>query len=164
MKTTPLIIIAVSFFIFIIGIAVFALPKLNKTANVKISNNAQVEVVSNTHDWGEIGINNGKVEHVFDIKNTGNTSLSLFNISTSCMCTTAQIILDDNQSQLFGMHESSDYVAEVLPGKTANLKMVFDPAFHGPNGTGPITRQVIIKTNSQDQPQLEFNLTALVTR
>jgi len=125
---------------------------------------AKVAVAATNYDWGTIGINNGKVEAVFAIKNEGTQPLRLFNISTSCMCTTAQLTLGDKSSPLFGMHANSGYVLEVPPAQAAQLKVVFDPALHGPSGTGTINRQVKVQTNDANQPELNFMLTATVTR
>jgi len=114
------------------------------------------------HDWGTIGINDGKVRATYTIKNEGTESLKLFNIVTSCACTTAQIKVGEKTSPEFGMHTKSQYVSEVSPKKTAELIAVFDPAFHGPSGTGPITRQIMIETNDKTNPQLAFTAEAVV--
>ena len=123
---------------------------------------AKVVVGERTYSWGEIPINDGNVEATFAVSNEGTSSLQLFNVSTSCMCTTAQFEVDGKKSQEFGMHTKSQSVTEVPAGATAQLKIVFDPAFHGPQGTGPVTRQVRIQTNDASQPMLEFSLDGTV--
>lgn len=80
------------------------------------------------------------------------------------MCTTAQLIIGDTKSPEFGMHSKSAYVMEVPGGETAELKVVFDPAFHGPNGVGPINRQITVETNDPSSPVLNFMLTAMVRK
>jgi len=138
------------------------LNKSATTATVVQNENARVEISEKSYDWGEIQINEGAVERVFEIKNTGSGELSLSNISTSCMCTTAQLILGDESSPEFGMHTKSSYVMNVPEGQTAQLKVVFDPAFHGPSGVGPINRQIKVETNDPSTPELNFMLTAIV--
>lgn len=128
------------------------------------SDDAKAQVMESTYDWGEISIDGGKVEKVFDIKNAGAGVLQLYNVSTSCMCTTAQLLLGDRQSPEFSMHSKSSYKLEVPPGETAQLKVVFDPAFHGPSGIGPVTRQIEVQTNDANQQKLDFVLTAMVRR
>lgn len=148
----------------IIGAVVLSLPDQGSNSNLTPTADAKVEVSEINHDWGEIGIDDGNVEKVFEIKNDGTKPLALYNVYTSCMCTTAQLILDDQDSPLFGMHDKSSYVMEVPPGKSAKLKVVFDPAYHGPSGVGPITREVIVKTNASESPEINFVLTANVVR
>ena len=128
------------------------------------SDDAKAQVTESTYDWGEISIDGGKVEKVFAIKNEGAGVLQLNNVSTSCMCTTAQLLLGEAQSPEFGMHSQSSYKLEVPPGETAQLKVVFDPAFHGPSGVGPVTRQIEVQTNDAEAQKLIFVLTAMVRR
>lgn len=114
-------------------------------------------------DWGTIGINNGKVQKTFVIKNSGSSPLKLNNVVTSCMCTTAQVVINGQSSPAFGMHAKSSWSGEVLPGQSADLVVVFDPAFHGPSGVGSITRIVTVDANDAKNSQLSFTLTANVT-
>jgi len=67
-------------------------------------------------------------------------------------------------SPKFKMHEKSSYVFEVNPGETAELIVEFDPAFHGPSGTGPINRTITMNTNDAKNPTLSFKLTAKVVK
>jgi len=62
------------------------------------------------------------------------------------------------------MHNKSAYVFEVPPQQEAKLIVVFDPAFHGPNGVGPIDRFVTVATNDPSQPQLQFSVKGIVSR
>ena len=52
----------------------------------------------------------------------------------------------------------------VKPGETADINVVFDPMFHGPQGTGPITRLVSFNTNDSSNRTVEFKLTGNVIR
>lgn len=123
-----------------------------------------LSVEKTTYEWGKIGLNDGDVAAIFEITNQGNQPLQLSKLITSCMCTTAQLSLAGKQSPIFGMHNKSAYIFEVPPQETAKLKVIFDPAFHGPTGVGSITRQVTLATNDPNQPELKFSLTALVIR
>lgn len=125
---------------------------------------ANVLAEENTHDWGNIPIDGGNVTASFPVKNEGSETLKLFNVSTSCMCTTAQFKLGDQSSPEFGMHTKSAAVFEVPPGETATLEVVFDPDFHGPNGVGEVVRQVAAQTNDASRPELEFTLTGTVIK
>ena len=142
---------------------VFFVSKTNNPASLATSQTTQVSVDKTNFDWGTIGINDGKVQAEFDLKNSGPAPLQLANISTSCMCTTAQVMIEGKVSPYFGMHQKSSWMGQVEPGKSARLVVEFDPAFHGPQGIGQITRQIVVETNDPDQKQLTFNLTANVT-
>lgn len=155
-------IVAITLFL-LVGVVLLA-GKMSSSAKVEGSSDAKAEAKSTSYDWGKIGINNGNAEAVFEIKSNGSQPLKLFNIVTSCACTTAQTIVEGKSSPLFDMHSQSTYVTEVPPGKTAQLKVVFNPLFHGPNGLGPITRTVTIATNDQNNPTLTFNLSADVIK
>lgn len=155
-------IIAVTLFL-LVGTILLA-GKMSNSAVVSATTDAKAIAKSNSYDWGQIGISNGKAEATFDIENGGTTDLKLFNVTTSCACTTAQLITEKWESPLFGMHTKSDFVTSVASGKTAKLKVVFDPLFHGPNGLGPITRTVTVVTNDQNNPILTFDLSANVVK
>lgn len=156
-----IILMAFSTIILLFG-GVFFLTKNTATPEIKASQNAKAISKESSFDWGEIGLKDGNVEKTFEIKNDGTENLKLFGVTTSCMCTTAQLILDDKSSPKFGMHDKSSYVMEVPPGKTAKLKVVFDPAFHGPSGIGPINRQITVATNDPDNSEQKYMLTAVV--
>ncbi|MBU2051665.1 DUF1573 domain-containing protein [Patescibacteria group bacterium] len=157
-----LILIGLSLTLLLIFGGVFFITKTNNRASLAGSQTTQVSVDKTSHDWGEIGINNGKVQAEFSLTNTGSAPLQLANISTSCMCTTAQAVIEGKASPYFGMHQKSAWTGQVEPGKSAKLIVEFDPAFHGPQGVGQITRQVVLETNDTNQKQLTFNLTANV--
>jgi len=154
--------ISVTVGILIVGIFILTMPDQKTGNSIVATADAKVEVTEFTHDWGEIGINDGNVNREFSIKNGGSEPLSLYNVVTSCMCTTAKLSLDDDKSPEFGMHTKSSFVLEIPPQETARLKVVFDPAFHGPSGVGPISRQVKVVTNDPGNPELDFSLTAVV--
>lgn len=138
----------------------------SEAAQVNVSESANAIPATNetSYDWGTIKLNGGNVEKVFEIKNEGTETLLLSNVATSCMCTTAILARGEETSPEFGMHSKSNYVMEVPAGETANLKITFDPAFHGPSGVGPINRQIKVDTNNPEKPVLAFTLTAMVER
>lgn len=150
--------------VLILGGGVYILSSTNSSTKVSSSQNAKIEVDAKTFDWGNIPYGGGTVSKNFILKNTGSDILKLTNIKTSCMCTNAYLEIDGKLSPAFGMHESASYIGEVLPGKQANLKVVFDPAFHGPSGVGPIERLVSIQTNDINNPALEFSLKGVVVK
>lgn len=159
---------------FIIGIVIFTVAvlgggvvlaaKMATGARVETNSSAQAKIEEATFDWGKVGIAAGNVEKDFTIENTGSVALKLFNVKTSCDCTTARISQGTVISPVFGMHTNSNFVTEVPPGQKAILKVIFDPAYHGPEGVGPVTRQITVQTNDPSRNMLTFLLTALVTK
>jgi hypothetical protein len=143
---------------------VFLVTKTSQVATLAQDQNVNVTIDKLSHDWGQIGINDGKVRAEFALTNSGSASLKLANVSTSCMCTTAQVEIDGRKSPYFGMHQKSSWSGEVAPGGVAKLVVEFDPAFHGPEGIGQITREITVETNDPDQKQLAFTTSAVVTK
>ena len=84
------------------------------------------------------------------------------------MCTEAQVVFDDGgTSQIAGMrgHGAPTYVnREIAPGESFKLRAIFDPAAHGPQGAGAVSRTIYLKTNSKQTPTVELNFKAFVTR
>jgi hypothetical protein len=72
--------------------------------------------------FGRIKEEAGKVEHVFTITNKGDKPLILQSVTASCGCTTPEWPRDP-----------------ILPGKTAGIKVVFDPTNRGGNFDKRIT-------------------------
>lgn len=152
--------------ILILGLGVWLIsrPTAGSQLGTAVSAGAKAEVGATDFDWGNIDYGGGDVIAEFDIKNSGAAPLSLSEVSTSCMCTTAQVIINGQNSPFFGMHQKSSWVGRIPVGGQAKLKVVFDPAFHGPQGVGPVTRQVVMTTNDPNSPKLEFNLKGTVVK
>lgn len=94
-------------------------------------------------DWGTIPAKPPVVQ-TFPIQNTGDKSLLINSVVTSCGCTVAAL--------------SSSVIP---PGQRADLKVTFDPDFHATEG--PVTRLVWLETNDPDMPVVELRLDANVT-
>ncbi|OGY18043.1 MAG: hypothetical protein A2784_05015 [Candidatus Chisholmbacteria bacterium RIFCSPHIGHO2_01_FULL_48_12] len=150
------------FIIGVIGVTVLVLV-LGAVAAVKwsassasLAGGGKLQLVEKTHDWGDIPINGGKVEKVFEVVNDSETALELANFATSCMCTTVVVKTKEGESPAFGMHEQSAWKGRVEPGETAAVKVVFDPAYHGPSGKGVMTRVVSFETSDPDNKKVEL--------
>lgn len=110
-------------------------------------------------DFGDISMAKGNVSTSFLLKNEGSDKLKITNISTSCMCTTATI-----DGVTFGMHQNPTAAFEIKGGESKEIIVTFDPNAHGPEATGPISRIVFIKTNSEKTPQIEVRATGNVIK
>lgn len=148
----------------LLGGVVYFGAQMGATTEVLASTEVETQVDEMRHDWGTIDINGGIVSKTFTIENSGTEPLQLYDVQTSCMCTTAQLKTKDNSSKKFGMHEKTRSIFEVAPGETAELIIEFDPNFHGPSGVGPISRTVTISTNDANNPGLAFQLSANVIK
>lgn len=148
----------------ILGGAIYFGSKIGASTQITSIEEVSVNTDANTHDWGEIDINGGIVSKSFLISNGSDSVLKLYQVKTSCMCTTAQLKTSSVTSPKFKMHEKSSFVVEVPPGETAELIVEFDPAFHGPSGVGPISRTITMSTNDSKNPTISFQLAANVVK
>lgn len=144
--------------------SIIFLNRTTASSQVVASANATASVDTDTYDWGNIPINGGNVSKKFSIKNTGSETLQLTNIKTSCHCTTASVTIAGQESPSFGMSGASQWIGEVKPGQEATLNVVFDPLFHGPQGTGPINRYISVETNDRQNSKITFSLTGVVIK
>lgn len=150
--------------VLILGGAVYFGTKMGATTQVSADTQVETQIGETKYDWGTIDINGGIVSKSFTIENSGTTPLKLYDVKTSCMCTTAQLKTASNSSKKFGMHEKNRSVFEVAPGESAEVLVEFDPLFHGPSGVGPISRTVTMNTNDANRPTLSFQLSANVVK
>lgn len=148
----------------IFGGGVYILSTTLSSPQISTSQNAKALVDQKTHDWGTIFYSGGNVSKTFTIKNIGTDVLKLTNIKTSCACTYAQLTIEGKTSPKFGMHTTSIWAGEVAAGKEASLTVVFDPAFHGPTGVGPMERLISMQTSDINNPNLEFSLKGVVVK
>lgn len=133
------------------------------TSNTENANTTKVEsvitVAESLHDFGDIDIFGGKVSTIYTLKNEGVEDVKILSAVTSCMCTEGEI-----GGMRFGMHEQSNKNVSILAGEEKILTATFDPLAHGPNGTGKITRELSLKTDSNKTPKIIVKFTANVVK
>jgi hypothetical protein len=115
-------------------------------------------------DFGVISMKSGKVSHIFAIENQSDEPSVLRSIATSCMCTEAFVVDGENQRGPFGMpgHGSAALANEVIPPReTRDIKVVFDPAAHGPSGIGKIERAVFLEGGDGGEKVLTIKATVI---
>lgn len=161
-------------FLLIAGVSVFAILLVigvsqaePKTSGAKGNSLGALTTADNHYDFGAIPMKNGNVEHVFTLVNESETPVTLGEFYTSCMCTTAQILYQNKEQSKLGQMKGHGLPVflgrNIQPGETFQVKVIFDPAAHGPTGTGPIHRIVYLETNSDKTPVIELNFDAVVT-
>jgi len=101
---------------------------------------SKLDIPVASHDFGRIP-GRPDVAHVYSVQNTGTADLQIWNLVTSCGCTSAEL--------------SSSIIP---PGQRADLTVTFDPDFHATEG--PVTRLVWFATNDPTQPWAEVRLSA----
>lgn len=87
---------------------------------------------------------NGEIRTIeIPLHNFGEKDLVIGAVTTSCACTQATIT-----------------PTTITPGESALLVVEFDSGAHGPEGNGPVVRQIFIASNDWDEPKMEFRFTA----
>ena len=123
-----------------------------------------LKIEETNFDFGTVSMANGKVNHTFKITNTGSEPVTMSKLFTSCMCTTASLMVGNDKFGPFGMqgHGFIPSIKGVIqPNQEANVEVVFDPNAHGPAGVGKIQRVVTLENNAGGP--VEFNFSAIVT-
>ncbi len=128
-----------------------------------------LSVLSGDYNFGTISMADGKVPHNFEVKNESNEPVVISKVYTSCMCTIAYVIEENGERHgEYGMlmqgGPSGEVGIEIPAGKSVILEAVFDPAAHGPEGTGKVKRVVYLETNSRTKPKLEVIFEAEVIK
>ncbi|MGB9777360.1 MAG: DUF1573 domain-containing protein [Anaerolineae bacterium] len=89
--------------------------------------------------------NTQPVSHTFEIRNVGRGGLEITGLSTSCGCTTAEVVR-----------------RRLAPGEATDLLVTFDPQAHG-GQTGSFLRQVYIRSTDPETPEAVLTLRVTVT-
>lgn len=155
-----IVIVLVATFLIAAGL-ILGLPYLNQEKGGQ----GRIEVAPLEYDAGTVSMAEGLVKYTYEIKNAGEGDLKISKIWTSCMCTTAKLRVEERESPEFGMHDNPVFWSEkIVPGQTAYLDVVFDPAYHGPQGTGRIVRAIYLLTDDPQNKTSQVRLIANVTR
>ena len=86
---------------------------------------AQIKFLKNSHDFGEIAEDGGKVEHIFTLRNDSAKPVVIVSAYASCGCTKAEFSRKP-----------------IMPDSTTTVKVVFDPM----NYPGMFARKVTLVT------------------
>lgn len=125
----------------------------------------KVEITQKEYDAGTISMADGVVKYTYEIKNVGDRDLKIDRIWTSCMCTTSILRVGDKESPKFGMHDNPVFWSQkIASGEVGFLEVTFNPAFHGPQGIGPVVRIVYLSTNDAQNKKVEVKLLANVVK
>ena len=146
--------------IFLVGLVLFS--KENSTdAGNDVVYNGELSASEMNWDFGTVSMAAGKVSHTFQIKNSSSEKAVIKKIETSCMCTSATLLINEKRLGPFGMpgHGFSPTLKEVLDSNAeAGVEVLFDPTAHGPAGVGPIERTISIETGSGKKLTLDIKV------
>ena len=136
-------------------------PEAEQAKSLKdVASTGFVTIDSNNIDLKEIPIRGGKVDVYYTFRNAGDEPVVLMEGTTTCMCTEAVIKGNNDITSpriVMPGHGAIAQINQVLePNEEAQLIATYDPLAHGPNGTGSIMREIIIKTNSVKTPEIKF--------
>lgn len=115
-------------------------------------------------DFGTVSMKSGTVTHAFRVANDQPQPVTVAKIYTSCMCTTASLVVNGERVGPYGMpgHGPIPRINKTIaPGESAQVEVMFDPAAHGPSGVGPIERLVYLE--QPDGNKLSLQIKAMVT-
>ncbi len=144
----------------LIGVLLVSGGKENEVAAVTaVESSASIAVLERPYDFGDIEIFAGKVSTNFTLKNEGTEPVTINKAVTSCMCTEGEIA-----GFAFGMHGSDVKEVIIPPGGEEVVRATYDPLAHGPNGVGPVTRTLLLETNSTETPKIELRFSANVIK
>jgi hypothetical protein len=116
-------------------------------------NPAKIEIDEEKYSFGTISQSDGIVSTTFTIKNSGGEDLVIENMDTSCMCTSASLTYNGQESPVFSMSmhgtNPKDFELRIPPGDTAQLNVFYDPMAHGKQkkASMKISRTVTIVSN-----------------
>jgi hypothetical protein len=125
---------------------------------------AKVRILKEDRELGTMRVSDERTAE-FSMRNVGGKPLEISQVRTSCMCTLAQVIIDDEQSPIFNMemHNSPSvqrWKGVVEPGLTATIRVIYRPSLMPVEGS--IARNVKFNTNDPSRPVVELGIHATV--
>ena len=104
----------------------------------------KIKISPGSFDFGEINYGD-IVSYGFKVKNSGQETLEIRRVATSCACTTARISQD-----------------KLEPGEEAELLVSYDSAAMALHGSGREERIIYVRSNDSANPQVEVRIYATV--
>ncbi len=149
----------------ILGFMAWGYSRMSGPTTTQLSEQSSLTASEVLYDFGTISMASGTVDHIFPVTNPTDKDITITNLQTSCMCTTAYFVnADGSKTGPFGMPGMGGATAanDVIPAHgTQNIDVVFDPAAHGPAGIGDIDRT--IDATQQNGGTLQLEIKAVVT-
>ncbi|OGY24348.1 MAG: hypothetical protein A2172_00595 [Candidatus Woykebacteria bacterium RBG_13_40_15] len=163
-KIDPVILGIIGFFVLLLLgslIFLFSSAKENKTVTYSKSDaeRPKLQIEKTNIDLGRIKVADKKIS-VIKLKNVGSKPLQITNVFTSCDCTSAQLVINGQESPVFSMHENPTWVGELQPNAEATLKAIYEPYKMPVHGA--VERTIYFKTNDPDKTDVQIQMKANV--
>ena len=130
-------------FVFIsFGVAIYGY--FNAVSKSSSENGPKIEISPKIHDFKDLNFGE-VVSYDFIVKNSGDEILEIRRVSTSCLCTVAEILKK-----------------EINPGEEVILSISYDTGAMGAHGRGKQERIIYIRSNDPFNPQIEAMIYANV--
>ena len=160
---TKIIIGAIVASVAIIVGAVFLLGN-DKTPKRETLGAAAMTIDKTFEDFGDMKVDEEKTA-TFIITNTSDAVLRIWNVSTSCDCTFASVVIGGVTSGEFNMPAHmiaslKNWIGEVPAKQTATLNVTYKPKIMPV--TGIVTRQTRFATNDPKNAEVEVSVKANV--
>jgi len=108
------------------------------------------------YDFGQVSQRAGVVTADIPIQNKGDGDLIIAAMSSSCMCTSASLIVNGDEGPRYGMHriEGGGFASSPIPsGGEGIVRIRYDPNVHA-TFRGPATRVITMQTNDPANPSV----------
>jgi len=162
-KLNPTIIGVVVIGIILVGGTLLAFAASRTAATAQYArgdtNRPHLEIGQTDFGFGTLSLSEIKTQDI-TIQNTGKGTLILSDFITSCDCTFAQVIINGQSSPKFSMHRNPNWRGEILPNRTATIKIIYEPKIMPVKGA--VQRQVVFRTNDPEKPLVNIRFTARV--
>ncbi len=112
----------------------------------------RISLSSDFYDFGDVSQKQGKATTFFEINNKGQGDLIINRLETSCGCTSASIVYQEEEGPVFSMpghginEEVGDWQVTIPAGQSAQLKIYYDPNVHL-DFRGTAIREIYIYSN-----------------
>ncbi len=110
-----------------------------------------ISLSPSSYDFGDVSQKEGIMTIPFDLKNEGKSDLIIDRLETSCGCTSASIVYQNEEGPIFTMpgHDndvSTNWQVVIPAGKTAQVKVYYDPNVHE-DFRGTAIREISVFSN-----------------
>lgn len=92
---------------------------------------AKIEAPVTEHDFGTIKESDGKVSHIFEVKNVGDAPLVITRVMSSCGCTTPEFSKEP-----------------IAPGKSGQITVIYNPE----GRVYPFVKTISVYSNGKQGP------------
>lgn len=123
------------------------------------SEKPKIKVEKKSINLGDIKVSDVKTEEI-SLENVGDKLLQISNVYTSCGCTSAQIVINGEESPMFSMHNNPAWMGEIKPGGKATLKVIYEPSKMPVQGE--VERTIFFRTNDPKNSEVKVNIKARV--